>query len=211
MEPTTIVDDRLNTADKRKFMTESIVEKYRSTYRNSELAKFIEFTLNPAYVTASQENSSIDGIHYSAKVSQVLSQIFTNAYLLKNPRALPLTHKDITVWKTTDSVHTMGHPLYGMVLLLFIVMIVYYMDSFFGVGVLSLAFFGRYIDWNAAYVLFLNDIGITGLEQVTPSDRDIRVDVIDETSSVPLDEANKDYQEIQQWISEGNTVIDNGE
>ncbi len=26
---------------------------------------------------------------------------------------------------------------------------------------------------------------------------------------VPLDEANKDYQEIQQWISEGNTVIDN--
>ena len=29
--------------------------------------------------------------------------------------------------------------------------------------------------------------------------------------SVPLDEANTDYQEIQQWISEGNTVIDNGE
>ena len=28
---------------------------------------------------------------------------------------------------------------------------------------------------------------------------------------VPLDEANTDYQEIQQWISEGNTVIDNGE
>ena len=29
--------------------------------------------------------------------------------------------------------------------------------------------------------------------------------------SVPLDEANTDYQEIQQWILEGNTVIDNGE
>ena len=29
--------------------------------------------------------------------------------------------------------------------------------------------------------------------------------------SVPLDEANTDYQTIQQWISEGNTVIDNGE
>ena len=28
--------------------------------------------------------------------------------------------------------------------------------------------------------------------------------------SVPLDEANTDYQEIQEWISEGNTVIDNG-
>jgi hypothetical protein len=27
--------------------------------------------------------------------------------------------------------------------------------------------------------------------------------------SVPLDEANTDYQEIQEWISLGNTVIDN--
>ena len=26
---------------------------------------------------------------------------------------------------------------------------------------------------------------------------------------VPLDEANKDYQEIQEWIADGGTVIDN--
>ena len=29
------------------------------------------------------------------------------------------------------------------------------------------------------------------------------------TSFVPLDEANTDYQAIMEWISEGNTVIDN--
>ena len=29
-------------------------------------------------------------------------------------------------------------------------------------------------------------------------------------SSVPLDPANTDYQAIQEWIAEGNTVIDNG-
>jgi hypothetical protein len=28
--------------------------------------------------------------------------------------------------------------------------------------------------------------------------------------SVPLSEANTDYQDIQKWIAEGNTVIDNG-
>ena len=28
-------------------------------------------------------------------------------------------------------------------------------------------------------------------------------------SSVPLDTANTDYQEIQQWIADGGTVIDN--
>jgi hypothetical protein len=30
------------------------------------------------------------------------------------------------------------------------------------------------------------------------------------TYNVPLDEANTDYQAIQEWIAEGNTVIDNG-
>ena len=29
--------------------------------------------------------------------------------------------------------------------------------------------------------------------------------------SVPLDEANSDYQEILEWIADGGTVIDNGE
>ena len=29
--------------------------------------------------------------------------------------------------------------------------------------------------------------------------------------SVPLDEANTDYQTIQTWIADGGTVIDNGE
>jgi hypothetical protein len=29
------------------------------------------------------------------------------------------------------------------------------------------------------------------------------------TASVPLDEANTDYQAIQEWILAGNTVIDN--
>ena len=32
----------------------------------------------------------------------------------------------------------------------------------------------------------------------------------DVVSLVPLDEANTDYQAIQEWIAEGNTVIDNG-
>ena len=32
----------------------------------------------------------------------------------------------------------------------------------------------------------------------------------DLTPFVPLDEANKDYQAIQEWIADGGTVIDNG-
>jgi hypothetical protein len=29
-------------------------------------------------------------------------------------------------------------------------------------------------------------------------------------SIVPLDEANTDYQAIQEWVAEGNTITDNG-
>jgi hypothetical protein len=37
-----------------------------------------------------------------------------------------------------------------------------------------------------------------------------RITVNNVISDVPLDEANTDYQAIQEWIAEGNTVIDNG-
>jgi hypothetical protein len=30
------------------------------------------------------------------------------------------------------------------------------------------------------------------------------------TSIVPLDEANRHYQEILEWVAEGNTITDNG-
>ena len=32
----------------------------------------------------------------------------------------------------------------------------------------------------------------------------------DQVTFVPNNEANSDYQAIQEWIAEGNTVIDNG-
>jgi len=49
-----------------------------------------------------------------------------------------------------------------------------------------------------------NDLPIvefTNTYKVTYSDSTVKF--------VPLDEANTDYQAIQEWIAEGNTVIDN--
>jgi len=37
----------------------------------------------------------------------------------------------------------------------------------------------------------------------------IRVVANEKDYWIPLDEANTDYQAIQEWIAEGNTVIDN--
>jgi len=37
-----------------------------------------------------------------------------------------------------------------------------------------------------------------------------KIEINNIISFVPLDPANTDYQDIQKWIAEGNTVIDNG-
>ena len=37
----------------------------------------------------------------------------------------------------------------------------------------------------------------------------IEIVVDGKTWGVPIDEANKDYQAIQEWIADGGTVIDN--
>jgi hypothetical protein len=45
-------------------------------------------------------------------------------------------------------------------------------------------------------------VKFTNTYKVTYSDSTVKF--------VPLDEANTDYQAIQEWIAAGNTVIDNG-
>jgi hypothetical protein len=45
-------------------------------------------------------------------------------------------------------------------------------------------------------------VQFTNTYKVTYSDSTVKF--------VPLDEANTDYQAIQEWIAEGNSVIDNG-
>jgi hypothetical protein len=45
-------------------------------------------------------------------------------------------------------------------------------------------------------------VQFTNTYKVTYSDSTVKF--------VPLDEANSDYQAIQEWIADGGTVIDNG-
>jgi len=53
---------------------------------------------------------------------------------------------------------------------------------------------------------------ITEVEKIYFNDNFISYKMIknNTTFQVPLDEANKDYQAIQEWIADGGTVIDNG-
>ena len=75
------------------FVTYYTFFQLRSAYRSSHLSKHVSFSIDPSYVTAAQESTAVDGVHYSIKVSQVLSQMIANGYLLQYPSALPAKKK----------------------------------------------------------------------------------------------------------------------
>jgi hypothetical protein len=53
----------------------------------------------------------------------------------------------------------------------------------------------------------------TSVTKLYDIDNNVKTYVVVEngiTSFVPLDEANTDYQAIQEWIAKGGVVIDNG-
>ena len=145
VQPTTVVDDRLS-ADKIQFMNETTLESYRAAYLTSSLKNDISYTLNSKSITSGQEVSAIDGIHYSNRVSQVLAQMVANAYLLKNPGAGKAKGS-----KGPMATGSMGSPFNGLLVLIFSAIMVFFMDSFLGTGVLSLHIFGLSLDWDAAY------------------------------------------------------------
>mgnify|MGYP003119115077 CR=1 FL=1 len=48
------------------------------------------------------------------------------------------------------------------------------------------------------------------LYSINNEKKNIEIVVDGITKSVPMDEANSDYQVIKKWIADGGTVIDNG-
>jgi hypothetical protein len=164
VQPTTIVDGRLNSEEKQKYMTEQIIDTYRQAYMKSSLTNDILFTIDPTYITKSQQATASDGVHYTSSVYQVLAQMITNGYLLMFPNSLPSSLAASTSVKKLGPLATgsMGNPFYGFIVLFFSFIMIFTMDNFFGFGVLSLSVFGRSLDWESAYIPLLNKIGISG-------------------------------------------------
>lgn len=145
--PTTVIDGRLNSDDKRTHMTEAVVASYRAAVKNSTLASRVVSVIDTTNVSASMEPTSTDGVHYGEEVYKVISQMILNSYSLTYPsRYSKVTKKYIP--KATGA---MSSPYLGAVLLTLAAVMVLSMDSFLGIGFLSLILFGRSADWEAAY------------------------------------------------------------
>eukprot|EP01041_Mallomonas_annulata_P011513 gene11513-24078_t len=158
LQPTTLIDSRLNTADKKTHMTEMIIDKYRQTVLESSLPKRINVLIDTRNVSLSREESTVDGIHYSEDIYAVIAQMIANGYALHYPSLYGKTAAKKPVGaKVTGS---MSFPTYGAILLALSFVMLFAMDAFLGVGFISLTLFGRSADWDAAYGPLHKKIGI---------------------------------------------------
>ena len=160
--PTTVLDERLITEEKRKFMNQQEINKYRQLIYKTFDAQNANATtaaqllmhnvIDGETVSKLREASSTDGIHFSEDIYTVLGQMLLNNYYLHYPKffvkgSATATKKPYTP-RTTGS---MSFPGYGMMVLVTAAIMLFTMDSFFGIGYISLLIFGRSFDWEAGY------------------------------------------------------------
>jgi hypothetical protein len=148
LQPTTIIDTKLVTTDKLQHMPEATLVTYREAFLNSSVAKTVQSVVDPTAACTGRE--ATDGIHYGREVYKVIAQMAVNSYILRVPAlySQASAKKKPTPPKKTGG---MSFPKYGAMVLTLAAIMLFSMDSFLGIGFLSLLLFGRSCDWEAAY------------------------------------------------------------
>ena len=159
--PTPIVDDLLPTPDKQRFMNQAIITDYKNSVVASDVARKVKTVIDTTQSAQSMEYGSADGLHYADGVYDVIVQMTLNSYILHNPIYLkPVKPAKPTLGpKPTGS---MSFPGYGAATLALAAVMLFLMDSFLGIGFLSLAIFGRSCDWGEAYYPLHKKLGVNG-------------------------------------------------
>jgi N-acetylneuraminate 9-O-acetyltransferase len=168
--PLQVVDEKLNTAEKREFMREKAVEEYRQQTLHSSLQNSVQF-INSLNVTRSREEETVDGVHYTPEIYDVLTQLIANTYLLDHHRDLLAkgaaaggagTGAPKSASATPPSrgkpTGSMSNTANGLLTLVVALVMLITWDNFFGLGWLSLKLLSRSYDWNDAYLPLLKKI-----------------------------------------------------
>ena len=179
IQPTTIIDGRLQTIEKQQYMTEAIIKTYRDAFIQSKAASKFDTIIDPTLVSEGREGGSVDGVHYSEEVYKVMAQMVTNAYMLHFPNNYAKSTSIVTK-KEPKKTGAMSFPSYGAIMLLLSAIMIFTMDSWFGFGVLSLKLFNRSYDWDAAYLPLLKKILAKPSNNISKQELD---DIINTTSS----------------------------
>lgn len=147
LQPTTVIDAKLTTSDKLSNMPEATIAQYREVFSNSSLAHAVHSVVDPRSACTGRE--ATDGIHYTQEVYKVIAQMALNSYILRVPSLYSQSgDKKKYVPKKTGG---MSFPTYGAAVLALAAIMLFSMDSFLGIGFLSLLLSGRSSDWESAY------------------------------------------------------------
>ena len=147
LQPTVVITDRLTTEDKRKYMSEENIQRNRAAFLASKAAPLFDTVVDGTKASATKRSKPVDGLHYTDDVYEVIAHMVSNGYTAHLPILLTAP-KAKYVPKPTGS---MSFPGLGAGALLLAVVMLFTMDSFLGIGFLSLMLFGRSYDWEAGY------------------------------------------------------------
>lgn len=150
VQPHKIVDRLLRTPEKLQYMNEATMNKYREAVYS--LALPVKAILDPLNISSFKENSTDDGIHYYSEVNDAFSQLLLNALNILTPRKTASTSNKSGP-KAPDSMSFSNWGI-GILTLAFVMLVT--MDSFFGIGWLSLKLAGRSFDYMEAYGVLLS-------------------------------------------------------
>jgi hypothetical protein len=152
LQPTTIHASRLPTEEKQKYMSEAEVQKYRAAFLASPLAAAVDTVIDSTQASAGKAFPPVDGLHYTEDVYEVLAFMVSNGYTAHYPAYSSSGSTSASAVKYTPKVTgSMSFPSLGAGVLALAVIMLFSMDSFFGIGFLSLLLLGRSFDWEAAY------------------------------------------------------------
>lgn len=207
--PTTILDARLNTADKSSYMTESIMKTYRDATVQS-IKSFVNVVLDPTTVSTHEHaaSGSVDGVHYTDEVYGVIAELVYNGYFLKYPPQYAGPAKKVPKPKPTGS---MSFPGYGLFVLCISFVMLFLMDSFFGFGYLSLYLFNMSFDYEAAYRPLLNKVVRSDRDEASvtaPAPRTIDIELNGTTKSPRRNASSSELtqsEELHQLLPVENT------
>jgi hypothetical protein len=158
IQPNKIVDVLLKTPEKGALMSESIVRQYRNAVSSSSSVRSaVSAIIDPWNVSAPRPWSTSDGVHYDADVNGATLQLVYNALNVVAPG--PSSSSSNGAKKPTSPVSKppegMSFTSYGIAMIVTAAVMLFTMDSFFGVGFLSLLISGRSYDYDEAYAPFV--------------------------------------------------------
>jgi len=164
MDPLPVVDTKLNTMEKRKYMTERHVQLFRQAVGTSALMESLSASIDPMFVCdTSMQVKSTDGVHYTLPVYDVIAQMIANACdTLFGAEMREQAQAKLDLNYKPKSAGAMDTPLLGLPIVLVSLAMLLSMDNFFGVGYLGLAVAtcgNISLSWQSAYGPILESLG----------------------------------------------------